>query len=63
MAADEEGFFEDWPKWSKPVFALSAMILLGGVQKPPGFSTARGTRSCGIGKAGYAFGVDRQRLH
>ena len=29
--ADEEGFFEDWPKWSKPVFALSAMILLGGV--------------------------------
>ena len=31
MAADEEGFFEDWPKWSKPVFALSAMILLGGV--------------------------------
>ena len=28
MAADEEGFFEDWPKWSKPVFALSAMILL-----------------------------------
>ena len=31
MAADEEGFFEDWPKWTKPVFALSAMILLGGV--------------------------------
>ena len=31
MAADEEGFFEDWPKWSKPVFALSTMILLGGV--------------------------------
>lgn len=29
--ADEEGFFEDWPKWSKPVLALSAMILLGGV--------------------------------
>ena len=29
--ADEEGFFDDWPKWSKPVFALSAMILLGGV--------------------------------
>ena len=30
MAADKEGFFEDWPKWSKPVLALSAMILLGG---------------------------------
>lgn len=29
--ADEEGFFEDWPKWSKPVFALCAMILLGGL--------------------------------
>lgn len=29
--ADEEGFFDDWPKWSKPLFALSAMILLGGV--------------------------------
>ena len=31
MAADKDGFFEDWPKWSKPVLALSAMILLGGV--------------------------------
>ena len=31
MAADEEGFFEDWPRWSKPVLALAAMILLGGV--------------------------------
>lgn len=31
MAAGEEGFFEDWPRWSKPVLALSAMILLGGV--------------------------------
>lgn len=29
--ADEKGFFDDWPKWSKPLFALSAMILLGGV--------------------------------
>lgn len=31
MAADEKGFFEDWPTWSKPVLALSAMILLGGI--------------------------------
>ena len=31
MAADKEGFFEDWPTWSKPVLALSAMILLGGI--------------------------------
>lgn len=29
-AAEESGFFDDWPKWSKPIFALSAMILLGG---------------------------------
>ena len=29
--ADEEGLFDDWPKWSKPLLALSAMILLGGV--------------------------------
>lgn len=31
MAAGEEhGFFEDWPRWSKPILALAAMILLGG---------------------------------
>lgn len=29
-AAEESGFFDDWPKWSKPIFALAAMILLGG---------------------------------
>ena len=31
MAGSEEhGFFDDWPKWSKPVLALAAMVLLGG---------------------------------
>ena len=27
---EEDGFFEDWPKWAKPTMALAAMILLGG---------------------------------
>ena len=27
---DGNGFFDDWPAWSKPTLALAAMILLGG---------------------------------
>lgn len=27
---DGNGFFDDWPAWSRPTLALAAMILLGG---------------------------------